>query len=55
MSDSKKNSGAGKGDSPRNCFSKSFRDNYDGIKNFGFKPKWQQDSKQKEKKNTGAD
>ena len=25
------NIGAGKGDSPRNCFSKSFKNNYDSI------------------------
>jgi hypothetical protein len=25
------NSSAGKGDSPRNCFSKQFRDNYEQI------------------------
>ena len=28
----KKRSNAGKGDAPRNCFSKKFRDNYDFIK-----------------------
>lgn len=27
-----KDTGAGKGDSPRNCFSKRFKDNYDKIK-----------------------
>lgn len=26
-----KNTGAGKGDAPRNCFSKQFKDNYDAI------------------------
>lgn len=26
------NNGAGKGDKPRNCFSKKYRDNYDLIK-----------------------
>jgi len=26
------NTGAGKGDKPRNCFSKKYRDNYDSIK-----------------------
>jgi hypothetical protein len=32
MSDtSPNNTGAGKGDSPRNCFSKQFKDNYDLI------------------------
>jgi hypothetical protein len=25
------NTGAGKGDKPRNCFSKKYRDNYDSI------------------------
>ena len=25
------NTGAGKGDRPRNCFSKQFKDNYDAI------------------------
>lgn len=25
------NTGAGKGDKPRNCFSKQFKDNYDKI------------------------
>lgn len=28
---SDKNFGAGKGDSPRNCFSKKFKENYDQI------------------------
>jgi hypothetical protein len=27
-----KNTGAGKGDKPRNCFSERYRDNYDSIK-----------------------
>lgn len=27
----KSNNGAGKGDRPRNCFSKAFRQNYDEI------------------------
>lgn len=31
MSQSNNNSQAGKGDSPRNCFSKKYRDNYDSI------------------------
>jgi hypothetical protein len=31
------NKGAGKGDSPRNCFSQSFKNNYDSIK-------WSEDS-----------
>lgn len=26
------NTGAGKGDKPRNCFSKQYRDNYNSIK-----------------------
>lgn len=28
---SKNNSSAGKGDAPRNCFSKKFKENYDQI------------------------
>lgn len=28
---SRNNTGAGKGDKPRNCFSKQFKDNYDLI------------------------
>lgn len=28
---SNKNTGAGKGDKPRNCFSQKYRDNYDSI------------------------
>jgi hypothetical protein len=28
---SNKNTGAGKGDKPRNCFSQNYRDNYDSI------------------------
>jgi hypothetical protein len=27
-----KNTGAGKGDKPRNCFSEQYRNNYDSIK-----------------------
>jgi len=27
-----KNTGAGKGDKPRNCFSEQYRENYDSIK-----------------------
>jgi hypothetical protein len=34
----KVNTGAGKGDAPRNCFSKKFKDNYDLI-NWGNKNK----------------
>jgi hypothetical protein len=30
---------AGKGDSPKNCFSKQFKDNYDQI-NWGHKTPW---------------
>jgi len=33
---SNKESGAGKGDKPRNCFSQKYRDNYDSI-NWGNK------------------
>ena len=29
--ENKKNNSAGKGDSPRNCFSQKYRDNYDMI------------------------
>jgi hypothetical protein len=32
------NKGAGKGDKPRNCFSHSFKNNYDNIK-------WSEDSR----------
>jgi hypothetical protein len=28
---SNKDTGAGKGDKPRNCFSRNYRDNYDSI------------------------
>jgi hypothetical protein len=31
MSEKAANTGAGKGDNPRNCFSKKFKDNYDLI------------------------
>jgi hypothetical protein len=31
MSEKAANTGAGKGDNPRNCFSKEFKDNYDLI------------------------
>jgi len=31
MENKTNNSGAGKGDKPRNCFSKKYRDNYDSI------------------------
>jgi hypothetical protein len=31
MSEKAANTGAGKGDKPRNCFSKEFKDNYDLI------------------------
>jgi hypothetical protein len=31
MSEKASNTGAGKGDKPRNCFSKKFKDNYDLI------------------------
>lgn len=36
--------GAGKGDKPRNCFSKQFKDNYDLIK-------WERKSGEKEPTN----
>jgi hypothetical protein len=39
MEDKIKTSSAGKGDTPRNCFSKKFRDNYDLIKWSSKKPK----------------
>ena len=32
MNENKPNKGAGKGDSPRNCFSPRFKENYDSIK-----------------------
>ena len=32
MNTNKPNKGAGKGDKPRNCFSDSFKNNYDSIK-----------------------
>ncbi len=31
MKNQKINTGAGKGDKPRNCFSKNYRDNFDAI------------------------
>jgi hypothetical protein len=31
MENNTNNSGAGKGDKPRNCFSQKYRDNYDSI------------------------
>jgi len=31
MNEKKPNMGAGKGDKPRNCFSHSFKNNYDSI------------------------
>ena len=31
MNEKTPNKGAGKGDSPRNCFSQSFKNNYDSI------------------------
>jgi len=31
MNENKPNIGAGKGDAPRNCFSRSFKNNYDSI------------------------
>jgi hypothetical protein len=31
----------GKGDAPRNCFSGNYKNNFDNIKDFGYKPKWQ--------------
>jgi len=31
MNENKRNIGAGKGDKPRNCFSHSFKNNYDNI------------------------
>ena len=31
MNEKMPNKGAGKGDKPRNCFSDSFKDNYDSI------------------------
>ncbi len=37
MNEKMPNKGAGKGDSPRNCFSQSFKNNYDSIK-------WSEDS-----------
>lgn len=41
MSEKSSNTGAGKGDKPRNCFTQKYRDNYDSID-------W--DSHKKEKK-----
>jgi hypothetical protein len=38
----------GKGDLPRNCFSDEFRSNYDGIRDFSFKPFWQKDDAEPE-------
>tara|TARA_R100000008_G_C3581383_1_gene168760 strand:+ start:2319 stop:2462 length:144 start_codon:yes stop_codon:yes gene_type:complete len=38
----KKSSGAGKGDNPRSCFSKKFKDNYDKID-------WKKESNKKAK------
>ena len=32
MNESRPNKGAGKGSKPRNCFSDSFKNNYDSIK-----------------------
>lgn len=32
MNEKMPNKGAGKGDSPRNCFSQRFKNNYDSIK-----------------------
>lgn len=43
---SNNNTGAGKGDKPRNCFSQKFRDNYDQIK-------WE--NKKNEEKNIHSD
>lgn len=38
MKKPKGNKGSGKGSSPRNCFSKNFKDNYNEI-NWGERPK----------------
>jgi hypothetical protein len=40
---SNKDTGAGKGDKPRNCFSKNYRDNYDSI-NWGDKKNEKKDT-----------
>lgn len=45
MSEKVANTGAGKGDKPRNCFSKEFKDNYDLID-------WSKKNKKNESNNT---
>lgn len=44
MSKKSSNTGAGKGDKPRNCFSKKFKDNYDLIN-------WSKSKKENDKDN----
>lgn len=44
MSEKVANTGAGKGDKPRNCFSKQFKDNYDLID-------WSKSKKENDKNN----
>lgn len=43
-------SDAGKGDDPRNCFSKQFKDNFDQIEGFGYKPWWQRKEEERMKR-----
>jgi len=46
MSDTIQN---GKGDKPINCHSEKFKENFDNIKGFGYKPKWQLELEKQEK------
>jgi len=39
---------AGKGDAPRNNSSEEFRQGYDSIEGFSFKPWWQREEKEEE-------